>query len=462
MDSIVNPSELSGNLADRFSHLRELNRPSGYIYIVRDVEISGTYKIGYTSHPAKRFAVFDDELPFRVEPGLILEIHGDAKSFEHSLHIRYQSLKKFGEWFRLSDRDLRQLCAQYKDRIVIAAKADFLPVRARKFPREITYVPAHNYENRPKVNSPGYVYVIQDEEYTRLFRILWTFDPENINKFGVFIPFRSKVVVVEQASSEKAEDLNLHYAEHRLVGRWLDLDDEQIRQIHDSLRPPPSTPPRIPIPAPPPQRKPLISLEAQRAPAPQQIHQTVVPTSMQPRRRGNGPFLVRACIIIIGLVIAIGLANSMFSGLRSLLAHQTATPIATTLPTDDPLCDTSQYSYGTSGHILCSSVPNFLKPIRRGHCLYEHLDDRDDDGAACESPMTPVLTQERVDSSVTVAPDKTDDPVCDLNRYERGTSGYILCSSVPNSLKLVPRGHCLYEHLDDRDGDGAVCERWNS
>ncbi len=50
------------------------------------------------------------------------------------------------------------------------------------------------------------------------------------------------------------------------------------------------------------------------------------------------------------------------------------------------------------------------------------------------------------------------DPVCDVRRYERGARGHILCSSVPFDLKPVATGHCLYRHLDDRDGDGLVCE----
>ena len=50
------------------------------------------------------------------------------------------------------------------------------------------------------------------------------------------------------------------------------------------------------------------------------------------------------------------------------------------------------------------------------------------------------------------------DPVCDVSRYKRGARGHILCSSVPFHLKPVATGHCLYPHLDDRDGDGLVCE----
>ena len=51
-----------------------------------------------------------------------------------------------------------------------------------------------------------------------------------------------------------------------------------------------------------------------------------------------------------------------------------------------------------------------------------------------------------------------DNDECNPDNYERGSRGYILCSSVPADMKPIRRGHCLYEHLDDRDGDGIVCE----
>ena len=246
--------------------LQPLSPPAGYVYVVRDVEISGIYKIGYTGHPATRFAKFDNELPFRIEPVLILKIDGDgdAKEFEQGLHRRYLKLKKFGEWFRLNDHHIGQLREQSQKLIVFAARSQFRSARAQRKPREIKYTPPDVYQEFPKLTGSGYVYVIQDEEYTKLFRVLWTDDPEKINRFSVFIPFRTKVVLIEPGAREKADELNRRYATNRLVGKWLDLNDEQFREIHDSLLPPPATPYRqLPswakTPAPP---APSTSLES--------------------------------------------------------------------------------------------------------------------------------------------------------------------------------------------------------
>jgi len=48
--------------------------------------------------------------------------------------------------------------------------------------------------------------------------------------------------------------------------------------------------------------------------------------------------------------------------------------------------------------------------------------------------------------------------ICGISGLERGKRGYILCSSVPADLKPIREDHCLYEHLDDKDEDGIVCE----
>ena len=48
-------------------------------------------------------------------------------------------------------------------------------------------------------------------------------------------------------------------------------------------------------------------------------------------------------------------------------------------------CDLSHYTFGKRGYILCSSIPVAMKPITRQHCLYRYMDDRDNDGAVCES-----------------------------------------------------------------------------
>lgn len=56
------------------------------------------------------------------------------------------------------------------------------------------------------------------------------------------------------------------------------------------------------------------------------------------------------------------------------------------LPTGqaDNECNPDNYKRGSRGYILCSSIPDEMKPITEDHCLYEEMDDRDDDGVVCE------------------------------------------------------------------------------
>ena len=56
-----------------------------------------------------------------------------------------------------------------------------------------------------------------------------------------------------------------------------------------------------------------------------------------------------------------------------------------------------------------------------------------------------------------LATGETDDE-CNPDNYKRGSRGYILCSSIPKEMKPIIESHCLYEEMDDRDGDGLVCE----
>ena len=50
------------------------------------------------------------------------------------------------------------------------------------------------------------------------------------------------------------------------------------------------------------------------------------------------------------------------------------------------------------------------------------------------------------------------DPACDVSRYQRGSRGYLLCSSFPFEMKPIASDHCLYAHLDDHNEDGLACE----
>lgn len=51
----------------------------------------------------------------------------------------------------------------------------------------------------------------------------------------------------------------------------------------------------------------------------------------------------------------------------------------------ETICGIADLKRGSRGYILCSSIPADLKPVTADHCLYEHLDDKDNDQIVCES-----------------------------------------------------------------------------
>jgi len=80
----------------------------GYIYILKDVEISQTYKIGKTYKPYQRMKAFGVHLPFATE--LIHVIQCDnADRVERQLHNHFADKRRNGEWFALSEEDIRWL-----------------------------------------------------------------------------------------------------------------------------------------------------------------------------------------------------------------------------------------------------------------------------------------------------------------------------------------------------------------
>lgn len=377
MQSDAEPSGMVSNTVDNPSLLRRMKPPAGYVYVIRDVEISGTYKIGSTSNPAARFAHFDADLPFGIAPVLTLRIDKNAQAFERRLHSRYQQYSKFGEWFRLNDDNISQLREQAGKLLVFDKRAALQRKSAEQSPRSVTYIPPHIYREMPRVAS-GYLYMIQDEEFTKLFRILWTNDPKRINFFSVRIPFFAKVVHVEPAESAKADELNRRYAEHRRVGSWLDLNDERLSQIRGAspaaLAPPPS-----------PQPPAILPTHQQVVAVPVQL--PAASAAMPARRRAIGIPALLAFTVCILLAFILGTASGPFFRQLSQLVFQAAAPTVSSVSPnleDEAICDTSQYECGSSGYILCSSVPDALKPIREGHCLYQHLNDRDNDGKVCE------------------------------------------------------------------------------
>jgi len=55
-------------------------------------------------------------------------------------------------------------------------------------------------------------------------------------------------------------------------------------------------------------------------------------------------------------------------------------------------------------------------------------------------------------------PAATVDNVCYLGDRPLGKNERLYCRDIPNEMRPITSEHCLYEHLDDRDNDGIVCE----
>jgi cell division protein FtsL len=80
--------------------------PEGnYIYVIRDVDISGNYKIGRASRPARRLYDFDVKLPFEVRIVHVAAVQ-DAHRTERELHNIFRKKRINGEWFALDERDI--------------------------------------------------------------------------------------------------------------------------------------------------------------------------------------------------------------------------------------------------------------------------------------------------------------------------------------------------------------------
>ena len=84
-------------------------RPAGYVYVIQDTEFSKFYKIGLTNLPSQRIGDIRQILPGASEIVAIIESN-DAPALESQLHRRYAESRKRGEWFALSDSQVREIC----------------------------------------------------------------------------------------------------------------------------------------------------------------------------------------------------------------------------------------------------------------------------------------------------------------------------------------------------------------
>lgn len=97
-----------------FANLSQFGRGQ-YVYVIRDIDVSGHYKIGRTTDIVRRLTDFNVKLPFQIGIVLIATCT-DPVVLETTLHHHFAEKRVAGEWFSLNDEDLivlRHMIAQH-------------------------------------------------------------------------------------------------------------------------------------------------------------------------------------------------------------------------------------------------------------------------------------------------------------------------------------------------------------
>lgn len=79
------------------------------VYIIRDVDVSGFYKIGVASDLKRRLAQLTI-CPFRIKIVHVIPTE-NAYSLEYQLHAQFADKRVRGEWFNLTTEDIAWLTA---------------------------------------------------------------------------------------------------------------------------------------------------------------------------------------------------------------------------------------------------------------------------------------------------------------------------------------------------------------
>ena len=91
-----------------YKQLPKLDAPAGYVYLIKDVSRTHTFKIGRTNHPGTRMNNFGVKLPFKTNVIAILKTD-DAKALEQSIHRKFAMQHKRGEWYELTESQVQQI-----------------------------------------------------------------------------------------------------------------------------------------------------------------------------------------------------------------------------------------------------------------------------------------------------------------------------------------------------------------
>lgn len=89
---------------------QEINYEKGSIYLVQALIPDGYYKIGKSKNPVDRIEKLGVILPFPLKP--IHQFKTDnMQRGEAVLHNRYADKRVNGEWFQLTEQDVKDICA---------------------------------------------------------------------------------------------------------------------------------------------------------------------------------------------------------------------------------------------------------------------------------------------------------------------------------------------------------------
>ncbi len=87
----------------------------------------------------------------------------------------------------------------------------------------------------PTLTHPaGYVYVIQDTEFSKRYKIGRTNNPaRRLHEIRTLLPGESDIVAIVDTQDAPALEWQLHqrYADSRKRGEWFDLSDAQVHEI---------------------------------------------------------------------------------------------------------------------------------------------------------------------------------------------------------------------------------------
>lgn len=80
----------------------------GYVYVIRDIDVTGFCKIGRSVNPPDRIGDFFVKLPFSIRVECVIETD-DCYELEAALHTHYSAKHIRGEWFNLEANDIEYI-----------------------------------------------------------------------------------------------------------------------------------------------------------------------------------------------------------------------------------------------------------------------------------------------------------------------------------------------------------------